>query len=209
MFITLIRLFIIYFLTVFSFRLMGKRQVGELQLSELVCAIFISELATSPVGNKSIPLFYGILPILFLVSSEVIISFLSTKSCKVKRAFDSTPDFLINKGTINQTALSNSRMTVEELMSELRQQGLGGPKDAEYAILEPNGKISVIPKNSVALDRALIIDGQINANAMKLIKKDKAWLNKTVKSQGYKSISEVFLLTLSDSGDVYSVKKEK
>ena len=75
----LIRLFIIYFLTVFSFKLMGKRQVGELQLSELVCAIFISELATFPVGDKSTPLLYGIIPILFLVSVEVIISYATMK----------------------------------------------------------------------------------------------------------------------------------
>jgi len=188
---------------------MGKRQVGELQLSELVCAIFISELATVPVSDKSIPLFYGIIPILFLVSSEVIISFLSTKSGKVKRAFDSSPDFLINKGIINQTALSKSRMTVEELMSELRQKGIGGPKDAEYAILEPNGKISVITKNSSALDRALIIDGHINPCAMKVLNKDERWLLKTVHSCGYSNISEVFLLTLSDSGDVYAIKKDK
>lgn len=209
MFITLIRLFIIYFLTVFSFKFMGKRQVGELQLSELVCAIFISELATAPVGDKSIPLLYGIIPIVFLVSSEIIVSFLSTKSAKVKRAFDSTPDFLINKGIINQKALAKSRMTVEELMSELRQQGLAGPKDAEYAILESNGKISVIQKNAGGLDRALIIDGEINSNAMKVLKKDETWLKKTIKDCGYTNISEVFLLTLGDNGELYSVKKEK
>lgn len=209
MFTNLIRLFIIYFFTVFAFRLMGKRQVGEMQLSELVCAIFISELATSPVNDKSIPLVYGIIPILFLVSSEVIISFLSTKFSPVKRAFDSTPDFLISRGYFNQRALKKSRITVEELMSELRQQGVGGPKDVEYAILEANGKISVIPKNPSGIDRAVIIDGKINRLALSAVNKDKRWLQKTIKEQGFKNISEVFLLTLSDNNEIFSVKKEK
>ena len=209
MFTNLIRLFIIYFFTVFSFRLMGKRQVGEMQLSELVCAIFISELATSPVNDKSIPLVYGIIPILFLVSSEVIISFLSTKFSPVKRAFDSTPDFLISRGSLNQKALQKSRITIEELMAELRQQGIGGPKDVEYAILEANGKISVIPKSPAGIDRALIIDGKLNSAAMKAVNKDKKWIQKKIREQGFKNTSEVFLLTLSDNNEIYSVRKEK
>lgn len=209
MFTNLIRLFIIYFFTVFAFRLMGKRQVGEMQLSELVCAIFISELATAPVNDKSIPLIYGIIPILFLVSSEVIISFLSTKFTPVKRAFDSTPDFLISRGRFNQKALKKSRITVEELMSELRQQGIGGPKDVEYAILEANGKISVIPKSPSGIDRAVVIDGKINSNAMTATGKDKKWLKVKLKENGFKNISEVFLLTVSDDDEVFSVKKEK
>ena len=206
---TLIRLFIIYFLTVFSFKLMGKRQVGEIQLSELVCAIFISELATMPIGDKSIPLVYGIAPTLFLVSSEVIISYLTTKSIPIKKAFDQTPDFLIIKGKVNQQALSKSRMTVEELLSELRQQGVGGPKDVEYALLEANGKISVLEKSKTDIDRALIIDGKINRAALSASNKNTTWLEHAVQKQGFNNISEVFLLTLSDSGVIYSVRKEK
>lgn len=205
----LIRLFIIYFLTVFSFKLMGKRQVGELQLSELVCAIFISELATFPVGDKSTPLLYGIIPILFLVSVEVIISYATMKFISVKRAFDQTPDFLIVKGKLDPKALSNARITVEELLSELRQQGVGGPHEVEYALLEANGKISVLKTGCADIDRALIIDGKINVKALSIAGKNQAWLEHTVKKQGFQNISEVFLLTLSDSGQVYSAKKEE
>jgi uncharacterized membrane protein YcaP (DUF421 family) len=188
---------------------MGKRQVGELQLSELVCAIFISELATAPIGDKSIPLLYGIVPILFLVSSEVIISYLSIKFSPVKRAFDYAPDFLINDGKFNQQALKKSRVTVEELMSELRQQGTGTFGEIRYAILEANGKISVIKKDSEGLDRALIIDGKINDNALRNCNKNEKWIDKTIKTLGFKNTEEVFLLTLSDNGEIYSVKKEK
>ncbi len=224
MFPTLIRLFIIYFLTVFSFRLMGKRQVGELQLSELVCAIFISELATIPVGNKSTPLVYGIIPIVFLVSTEVIISFFSTKSATVKRIFDSSPDILIDRGVLKESALSKARITVEELLSELRQQGISNISEVYYAILEANGKLSIIQKaenkpvtpsdSSInvaesGIDHALIIDGKINKAAMKIIGKNEEWLYRLVKKEGYESVAEIFLLTVDDGGNVYSSRRQK
>ncbi len=224
MFPSLIRLFIIYFLTIFSFRLMGKRQVGELQLSELVCAIFISELATLPVGNKSTPLIYGIIPIIFLVSSEVIISFLSTKFVSVKKIFDSSPDILIDKGTLKESALLKARMTVEELLSQLRQQGVSNISEVYYAILESNGKLSIIQKSEYkpltphdsniqvsenGVDHAIIIDGKINQAAMTAVGKKEEWLIKEVKKQGYQKIEEIFLMTLDESGNIYTVRRNK
>ncbi len=224
MFPTLIRLFIIYFLTIFSFRMMGKRQVGELQLSELVCAIFISELATIPVGNKSTPLIYGIIPIVFLVSSEVIISFMSTKFSLVKRIFDSSPDILIDKGVLKESALSKARMTVEELLSELRQQGISSISEVYYAILEANGKLSIIQKaeykplspidtstkvSENGIDHAVIIDGKINKAAMKTVGHGESWLKKEIKKQGYDKVEEIFLLTVDDSGNIYTSRRKK
>ncbi len=224
MFINLIRLFIIYFFTVFSFRLMGKRQVGELQLSELVCAIFISELATAPIGDISTPLIYGIIPIVFLVSCEVIISFLSIKIPFFKKIFDSKPDILINKGEINPKALTRSRMTVEELLSELRQQSISSISEVQYAILEANGKVSVLPKSNLkpltpsdmniqsdeeGLERAIIIDGKVNSTAMKSANKSEKWLHSTLKKEGFKSVDEIFLLTVCDNGKIFYVRKNK
>ena len=203
---------------------MGKRQVGELQLSELVCAIFISELATLPVTSKSIPIIYGVIPIIFLVSSEVIISFLSTKFPLIKKAFDSSPDILIDKGVLKESALLKARMTVEELLSQLRQQGISNISEVYYAILESNGKLSIIQKaeykplspsdenKSVCekgIDHAVVIDGKINKEALKAANKTEKWLCREIKRQGYKDINEIFLMTIDENEGIYSARRTK
>lgn len=203
---------------------MGKRQVGEMQLSELVCAIFISELATLPVGNKSIPLIYGIIPIAFLLSCEVLISFLSTKLPFIKRIFDSAPDIIIDKGELKPKALSKTRMTVEELLSELRLQGAPNIENIYYAILEANGKLSIVLKSDnqplcpkdcnistseSGIDHAIIIDGKINACALNAVQRNEKWLLKEIKKQGYKSVDEIFLFVLDDGGNIFITRRNK
>ncbi len=222
MLVILTRLFIIYFITVFSFRVMGKRQVGELQLSELVCAIFISELATLPVGNKSTPLIYGIIPIVFLLSSEVLISFLSTKVPFIKRIFDSAPDIIIDKGELKPKALSKTRMTVEELLSELRLQGAPNIENVYYAILEANGRLSIVLKadaqplspndckikaDECGIDHALIIDGKINTSALDAVQRDEKWLLKEIKKNGYQKPEDIFLFILDDGGNIFITRR--
>ena len=142
----IIRTVIIYILLVLAIRTTGKRQIGELEISELVSTFLISELASMPIGNQEIPLSFAIVPILIIISLEVIISFCSTRSSVMKRIFLGSPSILIQRGKVKQKELSKARMSMEELLSQLRQNGVTTVEDADYAILENNGKLSVIPR---------------------------------------------------------------
>jgi uncharacterized membrane protein YcaP (DUF421 family) len=197
--------------TVFFFKIVGKRQVGELQLSELVVAIFASELATAPITDKSISILKGIIPVFFLLSIEVGISFLSIKLPFFKKAFDSSPDMLIEKGKLNQKALTKARLTVEELLSVLRLQGASNISDVNYAVLEGNGKISVVLKSdgTSGISRGVIVDGKVNGMCLKKMGKNEKWLEKFLKEQGVESSKDVFLMTIDDDNNIWYEKKEK
>jgi len=141
----LIRFILIYFFMILSMKLMGKRQIGEMQMSELVTAFFLSELATYTVTDSRIPLLYGIIPILLMICIEVIVSFFAIKNPLMKQIFDFTPSILIRNGEILQQELLKNRLTLDELFSLLRLNGYYDLKKVNFAMLEPNGQLSVIP----------------------------------------------------------------
>ena len=143
----LIRTAIIYLLLLLALRLTGKRQVGELQISELITTFMISELATSPIQDLSIPLIYSIIPIVFLLCAEIILSFLATKSKKLKKLFFGDPSFIIKNGKLDQDELGKLRIGINEFLWELRIKDVSDIDDVEYAILEQNGKLSVFLKS--------------------------------------------------------------
>lgn len=222
--VLVLRLLVIYIITVFSMRMMGKRQIGQLQLSELVSAIFISELATYPVTNSDIPLTYGILPVVTLLALEVLLSFLSVKIPLIKKIFDARPAYLIKKGKVMQDELLKSRVTIDELLSQLRQKNCPDISKVFYAILEPNGQLSVVPKateipparKELSIDipeegisHAVIDDGKINESALNDVCQDAHWLNQTLSNIGKKNAGEIFILTVTDDGSIFIEGKEK
>jgi len=203
---------------------MGKRQIGEMELSELVITLLLSDLATQPITNSNIPLLYGIVPVIILLCLEVIISFLSTKSYFVKILLSPTPTVLINKGVLDQKALVKMRITLDELLSELRQNGIIDISDVYYAILEENGKISVIPKTAnapvVAKDlnlkraekgiiHALVIDGKIIKAAQKSLGKDEKWIIDTAKRHGIYNLKDIMLLAVDECDEITIIKKDR
>ena len=214
----LIRTIFIYLYLILCMRLTGKRQIGELQLSELITALLLSELAAAPTANPSIPLLHAILPITALISLEIIGTMLVTKSVFIRRILDGVPSIIINRGKLDIKALSDVRMSVEELMAELRLKGYAHPEDVFYAILEQNGKLSVIPRVSAvppaAADAALtlpekgishllIVDGNISDKSLRFTSKSRAWLFKRLKSLGYSSEKEIFIFAVDDTGGEY------
>lgn len=218
----LIRTVIIYVLLILAIRTTGKRQIGELEISELVSTFLISEVAAMPIGNQEIPLSFAILPILTIISLEIIVSFLTTRSAFLKKIFLGSPIILIKRGRLQQQELSKARMSVEELLSELRQNGMTSIDEANYAILENNGKLTVTPKtksrpvevgdldinigeNGIA--HAVIIDGVIKKEALKGSGLDEKWLQKEIKKSGY-ILKDIFLMTVDDSGKINIIKKE-
>lgn len=220
----LIRFFIVYFVTVISLRAMGKRQIGEMQMSELVTAFFLSELATYCITDYSVPLLYGILPVLCLISLEVIISFIAVKSKLFKELFYSHPSILIENGEISQKELMKNRITTEELFSAMRLKDMPDIQKIKYAILEANGQISIIPyekdssvtKSEMNIDskengfsRVIVDDGKINNYAIKELGKDKKWINKIIKNKKVSSIKDIFILTCDECENITMAIKEK
>ncbi|MBQ3041561.1 MAG: DUF421 domain-containing protein [Clostridia bacterium] len=202
-----IRTIIVYFVFIVAIRLLGKRQVGELELSELVITFMLSELATAPIFDPSIPLTYILIPLVILISSEIISSFLVTKSSFMKKILIGNPSYIIRKGKLNEKELSKLRMSLPELLGELRLKDIGDISEVDYAVLEENGKLSVLKKQD-NFSHAIILDGKINQSSLEISGVKKKWILDYLKSQN-RTLDEVFLLTYSDNGDINIILKEE
>ena len=200
------RTIILYFLIMIGLRLMGKRQIGELEPSELVLTMMISDLATVPMQDFGIPLLAGVIPILTLLALSMLLS------------------QLIRRGVIQQQAMRKNRYTLDELLEELRCQGISCVEDVKYAILENSGQLSVLPwthqhpptaaqlhlevEDDVTLPTVLINDGRVLRKNLAACGHDRIWLEERLREQNLSSPREAFLLTLDEQGRVSCVKKE-
>ena len=168
MLVSVIRTVIIYLLVVIAIRIMGKRQIGELQPTELVVAIMISDLATLPMSDTAIPLLYGVVPILMLIALEMILSFLCMKSPKIRQAASGRPNYIIHRGKIDQREMKKTRYSLSDLLEELRMLNVFDISTVYSAILETNGKISVLTRECKD-DRAyvLVCDGVVQERTLR------------------------------------------
>lgn len=210
----LMRLIIIYTILIGTMRVMGKRQIGELQVSELVTTILLSELAAQPIADPQIPLIFAIIPIGALISIEVVISFAVTKIPFLKPIFDGKPSILISKGKLNTAEILRVRISLEELLSQLRIAGVADIGEVDYAILEQNGQLSVITKKYASppsaddlkvkvsesgIAHALIVDSEVSDFNLKQIGRSRGWLEKRLSHYKIK-LADVMLFTVDDSG---------
>lgn len=222
MIVSLIRTFLLYIVIIFAVRLMGKRQISELQTSELVVTLLISDIASIPMQNTGQPLVSGLVPIFTLVAIEIILSILMLKSGGFRKIICGSPVVVISDGKIQQNELRRLRMTIEDLFEDLRQNSIVALSDVAYAIVETNGKLSVIKKpgkDSVTPDMLQLIvpdtgietvvvsDGVISEASAKLCKKSAAWVEGAVKSKNL-TLDQVFLMTANTAGDFQIIKKE-
>lgn len=222
MFIVLIRTIILYLLVILSMRLMGKKQIGELEPFELAITIMISELASLPMQDSRIPLLHGIVPILTLLMLQNMFSLLQLKSEKLRSLINGEPSILIENGTINFNELKNQRFNINDMMEELRLQGYYDLGNIEYAILETSGQLSIIPKTEECavtkkdlsikttqekLPVTLILDGKLNKRNLKLIKKDEQWLKNKLKEKNINSYDEILVAILNSKESLYYEKK--
>lgn len=206
MLISLTRTLILYSLVVISLRIMGKRQIGELQPSELVVAIMISDLATVPMSESAIPLLYGIVPIFTLVFSETLLSYLCMKSSKVRLAVTGRPTYIIRNGVIDQKEMRKARYSISDLMEELRMLDIFDISKVSCALLETNGKISVVTKeNESERGYVLVCDGQIQHV---VLENSPFSLKDVDRFVGKKKLKDVFLLSVNSQKEVYCVMKE-
>ena len=209
----IIRTIVIYFFLVFIMKFGGKRQIGELQLSELVTALLLSEISSMPIGHDDIPIMYAIIPVTLLICLEIIFAFLETKIPFLKKIFAGKPSYLIKKGKLQISELESARISIDELIAEARIKGINDISTLEYAILEDNGNLSVFEKNKnpsleKGISHALIIDGQISKNALKALNISENELLRRISIQGY-NLKNIFLYTENDLGENYVVLRER
>ena len=223
MLITFFRAIVLYILVLVVMRLMGKREIGQMQPFELVVAIMIADLASVPMSELGIPITNGIVPILALLVMYMIISILNMKSVNIRKIMSGQPSLLIYRGRIDEKILKKERITVNELQERLRGDNIFNLADVEYAILETNGEVTVIPKpekraltpqdfniNSEyeGIPYDLIVDGKVMYENLKIIGKDKVWLEKQLKK--FEAIpSNTLIATIDGKGNFFCQKKDK
>ena len=204
----LIRTIIIYFLLSFSLKIMGKRQLGELDVGELVSTLLISEIASLPIDDPDIPLLNAIIPILFILSIEVILSTIKNKSEKLKGFIEGKPQYIIYKGRVLQKAMKDNRISINELLSEMRTQGVSDISEIYYAAVEQGGTLSIIKKQDTPMAHAIVIDGSVENECLISLGYDTRWLDKRLK-EGGATLENVFLMTVNDQGEINIILKEK
>lgn len=207
MFIVFLRTVILYTLVVIIVRLMGKRQIGELQPYELVVTIMISDLAALPMQDTRLPLLLGVIPIITLLFVKNIISTIQLKSQITRKIIDGEPCILIKQGKINYSVLKAQQISIDELMEELRLSGYFDLRTIEYAILENNGKLSVLEKSKDSkvpeLPKILITDGELNINSLTTRYSDESSVLKILKKYDIDSINKVMLAMFDTDGNFY------
>ena len=222
MFTGLIRTVILYLVIIVGIRLMGKRQVGELEPSELVLSLIIADLAAVPMQDYGIPLTTGLVPILTLLCLTMILSVLTMRSIRFRALMCGKPSIVIRDGQIEQGEMARNRLTVDELLEELRSKGYTDLAQIRYAVLETNGQLSVLPfasqKPPTAQDLQIrvadsglplvISDGRLLEHNLTALGRNRAWLKEQMEQRGCDGLEEVFLLLADQAGNVYVAPKE-
>ena len=223
MVIIFIRTLIVYALLIVTMRLMGKRQIGQLEVTDFVTTLLLSEIATLPIEDPDVPLVNAIIPMITLLTFEVVSSTILSRTPKLKNLFSSRPGFLIRRGRLDQKEMLKNRISPDELLSELRQSGYADLSEVAYAIIEQDGRLTVIPRaenralspkdininvENDELSHIIIAGGVINKHGLAVTGKSQAWLDGQLEKKGC-TAREVFLMTLGDSGRINIIMKEK
>jgi uncharacterized membrane protein YcaP (DUF421 family) len=222
MLIILVRTAILYISVVVAMRIMGKQQIGQLQPFELVITIMLSELAAIPMQDPGIPLLNGLTPILTLITLQVITSYTTLKSEKARAVICGTPSILIENGKIIESELFRLRYSISDLLEQLRSKNMPNISDVEFAILETNGNLNIIPKSQKrpltpedlslstkyeGIPHPLIMDGLIISDNLKDVRLDLTWLEQQLTVLGINNPKEVLFASIDSEGRFYCQKK--
>ncbi len=223
MLIIFVRTIILYSLILVVMRIMGKREIGQMQPFEFTIAIMISDLATVPMSDSGIPITHGIIPILGLLFMNLIIAYSNIKSIRAREILCGKPSILIYRGRIDEQKLIKERYTINELQERLRGNNVVNISDIEYAILETSGQVNVIlkpEKQNVTIEDMnlnkeyqgisydLVIDGIVMEDNLKKINKDYKWLSKQTEKFGYKP-EEALIVTIDGNDNIFFQEKQK
>lgn len=223
MFIAFLRTILLYTVLIISIRLMGKRQIGEMEPTEFVVTMLIANLAAGPMQDAALPLFSALIPILTVLALELMLAVLCMKSTAICKLVFGKPAILIRNGVIDQKALSLNRMRMDELTEQLREKDVFDLSTVQYAILETDGEMSVmlyperkpataaaqgVKVDPTALPYTVISDGKLMKENLAISGRDRAWLRKELKKRNVE-VQDLFLFTVDDNGKINAVKKEK
>lgn len=222
MLISLVRTLILYGFVVIFMRIMGKRQIGQLQPFELVVTLMLSELAAIPMQNSGIPLVNGIVPILTLVVAQIVLSYISLKSERARGIICGTPSVLIENGKIVEPELERLRYNLSDLLEQLRAKNVPNISDVEFAILETSGQLSVIPKSDKrpvipedlrlrpeyeGIPYTIIMDGHVIHKNLTRMNLDIPWLESELNKHGIDNPKKVFFASVDSQGRLYYQRK--
>ncbi len=220
--VSFVRSLILYVLIIAALKLMGKRQISELQTSELVVALLISDIAAIPMQNTAQPLISGIVPMIALVSFEIILSCIMLKHYKFRRFICGRPIIIVNDGKIDQKEMKRLRMATEDLTEQLRQADVFDINEVAYAIVETNGNLSILKKSKYkeadasmlgvvlpnkGLDIVVVSDGQFADDSMAICQISKDWVLGILKGKNLK-VEDIFIMTANKNRDFNIIKKE-
>ena len=223
MILSYVRTIVLYTALILAVRLMGKRQIGQMEPSEFVVAMLVADLASIPMQNNAIPLVNGLVPILTVMGLELILSHLSLKSIRLRKLLCGKPVILIDNGKFLQENLRRTQVTLDELSGHLREKDVLDIQTVQFAILETNGNLSVFPypaeQPATARDAGvkaskqylpitLISDGRLLTDNLKRAKKDGAWLHKVLRERNA-TMDGTWLLTVDEGNRVYYIPKEE
>lgn len=213
------RTFVYYVVIVFIFRMMGKREVGELSLLDMVVFIMIAELAVVTIEDLDMFFAYSMIPMAVLLIIQRLVAWFSLKSPFFRSWFEGKPSIIISQGKIDEFAMRKNRFNFEDLLQQLRENGTESINDVDYAILEPSGNLSIVEKsdktNSISakidgLVMPLIVDGRVQEEALEQLNKDKQWLIDELNDRGYESIDTISLCSIDIHGEWFiDIKNEK
>ena len=185
-----LKTFILYFYIIVCYRIMGKKEVGQLSIIDLIVSILIAELAAMIIEEADRSIFISLLPIAVLVVIQVMLSYISLKSNSFKKFIDGNPQVIINKGKVNFKQMQKTRYSLDDLISQLREKGIKNLNDVNYAILENNGKLSIFTDNNV-YPMPIIVDGVIDIDTIRNMNKDLKWVYRILNKNNIK-LEDVF-----------------
>ncbi|WP_242214808.1 DUF421 domain-containing protein [Bacillus cereus group sp. BfR-BA-01383] len=209
------RTMLLYVIILIIFRLMGKREIGELSVLDLVVFIMLGEMAVVAIENTDKSLWHQLVPMTFLMCIQIVLSVISLKFQRFRHLIEGEPAILINAGKIDEKKMRKQRYNIDDLMMQLREQGVGDVRDVEYAILEPSGKLSIFQKQKSKKSKndtpiftlPLIIDGEIQYNHLQMIEHTDEWLIGKLKNLGYNDITQILYCSFQN-GQFFVDSKE-
>lgn len=222
MLISIIRTILMYLFVILAVRIMGKRQLSDMQTTELVITLIIADIASIPIQNTSQPLVTGIVPILILICAEIFISVIMMKSSKIRNLICGKPEIIISNGQLCQRTLKSLRMTTEDLCVQLRQLGAYNIMDIQFCIIEPNGKLSVLLKpekrspnceqlsiavQDTGIEAVIISDGEYLKNSMRLCNVDKQWIDEILRGENLR-LEDVMIMSANRLKEYHIIRKD-
>ncbi|MBS4173670.1 DUF421 domain-containing protein [Bacillus sp. FJAT-49736] len=201
--VIILRTLLLYASILVIFRLMGKREIGELSVLDLVVFIMMGEMAAIAIENFKSPISHTLMPMIILLVIQTVLAFISLKSSRFRKIVDGSPTIVINKGKIDENAMRKIRYNFDDLLTQLRTKDINNIADVEFAILETSGELSIIKKDKKkkkvnTFTQPLIMDGQIIQENLQKTEKSEMWLRRELRKRGYPNINDISLCSFQD-----------